>query len=216
MKRLFFAIAILPWLFIACNTIVFEEPQPATNDILKAIPENLTGHYFDYDNNKELFITPRLIFTVKSSEDTITAGQLAANEKIKGDILYQADRKYRITRITDSSFIGYRHIDTVFNLADKQQLLKAEGDDYFLNYKLEDNMWWVTKLAFRENVINIANIETANEVKMMEHITQVKQDDKKSLLVKPGKDQFKKFVSRNGFTKGNTYLKVDSLANNIL
>ena len=77
-------------------------------------------------------------------------------------------------------------------------------------------MWWVTKLAFRENVINIANIETANEVKMMEHITQVKQDDKKSLLVKPGKDQFKKFVSQNGFTKGNTYLKVDSLANNIL
>ncbi|MCH5684831.1 hypothetical protein LWM68_11575 [Niabella sp. W65] len=216
MKRLFFAIAILPWLLIACNTVVFEEPQPAMNDTLKEIPNNLTGRYFDYDNARELFITPELIFTVKSTEDTVTASQLHTGAAIKGDTLYEANRKYKITRITDSSFTGYRYIDTVFNLADQHQLLKAEGDDYYLNYKMEDNTWWVTRLSFRDNVINLANIETANEVKVMEYITQVKKDDDKALLVKPDKEQFKKFVSQHGFTKGNTYLKTDSIINNIL
>ncbi len=191
MKRLFFAIAILPWLLIACNTVVFEEPQPAMNDTLKEIPNNLTGRYFDYDNARELFITPELIFTVKSTEDTVTASQLHTGAAIKGDTLYEANRKYKITRITDSSFTGYRYIDTVFNLADQHQLLKAEGDDYYLNYKMEDNTWWVTRLSFRDNVINLANIETANEVKVMEYITQVKKDDDKALLVKPDKEQFR-------------------------
>ena len=216
MKPLFFAIAILPWLLIACNTVVFEEPQPATNGVLKEIPGILPGRYFDYDNAKELFITPELIFTVKSSEDTITASQLSTNEELKGDTLYEADRKYKITRINDSSFTGYRYMDTVFNLADQHQLLKAEGDDYYLNYKLEDNRWWVTRLSFRGNVINLANIETANEVKMMEHITQVKKDGEKELLVKPDKEQFKKFVNQHGFTKGTTYLKIDSIIHNTL
>ncbi len=216
MKRLFFAIAILPLLLIACNTVVFEEPQPATNDILKEIPGNLTGRYFDYDNAKELFITPELIFTVKLAEDTVLESQLNTHESLKGDTLYEAGRKYKITRITDSSFTGYRYIDTVFNLADQHQLLKAEGDDYYLNYKLEDNTWWVTRLSFRDNVINLANIETENEVKMMEHITQVKKDGDKGLLVKPDKEQFKKFVNQHGFTKGDTYLKADSITNNIL
>ena len=216
MKPLFFAIVILPWLLIACNSVVFEEPQPATNDTLKEIPNNLTGRYFDYDNARGLFITQELIFTVKSTEDTVTASQLHKGAVIKGDTLYEANRKYKITRITDSSFTGYRYIDTVFNLADQHQLLKAEGDDYYLNYKLEDNTWWVTRLSSRGNVINLANIETANEVKEMEHITQVKKDDDKALLVKPDKEQFKKFVNQHGFTKGDTYLKTDSITNNIL
>ncbi|WP_114790728.1 hypothetical protein U0035_20125 [Niabella yanshanensis] len=216
MKRLFFAIAILPGLLIACNTVVFEEPQPATNDILKEIPNDLTGRYWDYDNEKELFITPGLIFAVRLTEDTVMVSQLHTGAALKGDTLCEANRKYKITRITDSSFTGYRYIDTVFNLADPHQLLKAEGDDYYLNYKMEDNMWWVTRLSFRDNVINLANIETANEVKIMEHITHVQQDSGKALPVKPDKEQFKKFVSQHGFTKGNTYLKTDSSVNNKL
>ncbi len=215
MKRLFFAIALLPWLLIACNTITFEESQPATNDILKEIPQDLTGHYFDYDHSKSLFITPGLIYTVKLSTDTVTISELDNREKLVKDTLYRLGHNYKINRISDTSFTGYRYVDTVFNLADQRQLLKAEVDDYYLNYELEDNRWWVTKLAFRGNVINLTNIETANEVKVMERITHVQQDSGKGLLVKPNKEQFKKFVSQNGFTKGNTYLRIDS-TNHIL
>lgn len=218
MKRLFFAIVILPWLLIACNTITFDEPQPLSNEALKQIPESVTGHYFDYDNHADLFITPQLILTVNTSLDTIALKQLAPGEKVQGDTLYSSNaiRPYKITKINDTLLAGYRYVDTVFNMADSKQLLKSEGDDFFLNYQRDDNKWQVTRLAFRGGVINIANIETENEVKMMEQITGTKRDKEKGLSVNPSNEQLRKFVDQNGFTKGNNYLKVDSLATPIL
>lgn len=218
MKRLFFAIAILPWLLIACNTFTFEEPQPVANAALKSIPDNLVGRYFNYDNRSDLLITPQVILTSYPSLDTIPVAQLARGESIKGDTLYSDHfiLPYKITRINDSLFTGYRYVDTVFNMADSKQVLKSEGFDFFLNFKRDDDQWQVTRLAFRGDVINIANIETENEVKMMEKITGARRGEDKELLVNPSNEQLKKFVDQNGFTKGENYLKIDSVANPLL
>ncbi|HMR83806.1 MAG TPA: hypothetical protein PKE30_11770 [Niabella sp.] len=220
MKRVFSAIVILPWLLIACTTVAFEEPQPSGNEVLKEIPFELLGHYFDYDNNRDLYITRDMIFTTADFKDPVSISELDKNERIAGDTLYHAitGQQYRINKVNDSLITGYKYLDILFSLNEKytalKNVLKAEGNDYFLNYETGEHKWAVSRLAFRANVVNIANIQTENEVKMMETITNNKSyDTVRPLIVKPTKEQFEKFIKQNGFITGQTYLKTGDMQN---
>jgi hypothetical protein len=53
----------------------------------------------------------------------------------------------------------------------------------------------------------LSSIETENELKLLESITETKMDTTKPFKIKPTKKQFKEFIKKNGFSEGKIYLK---------
>lgn len=197
-------------LFISCeeDEVTFTEPQPNQTGSLKEIPINLTGKYFDDDNNVELNIYNKIILKTFVSTDTFNINELSEDEIIKNDSLFnkKSFQQYLLKKINDSLFSGYRISDTIFNLERKDLLKKYKGF-YFLNYFNSENNWSVNKLSYRKGIININGITTENEIKILEDITQTNRDTLIPYIASPTRKQFKEFIKQNGFTKGETYIK---------
>lgn len=202
----------LPLILFACTTVTFEEPQPSGKENIYQFPKPLLGHYFDYDNNNHLFIEDSLIYTVSYNTDTINIKASNENTLKKSDSIFNPKKAEfeKPVFINDSLITNYYRMDTIFHISYPDLVLKKDGEDYFLNKKMEAKEWVVSKLSRRDKVINLSEIRTMNEVKMMEEITGEKGTHSK-ITVKPTREQLNKFIAQNGFIEGSTWIKVDSI-----
>jgi len=198
-------------LFYSCKepNVSFEVAQPENVKKQNKFSRNIIGTYYNLENKTELIIGENYIFKKMKTEDTLKISELDKNEIIKNDTLYKLNtkEKYKIRKITDSLFTDYVFSDTIFNLK-KNNILKKYKGYYFLNKEIEKSGFWeVEKLNLKNGILKINGIETENEIRLLEIITETKRDTLKHFSVKPTKKQFKEFIKKNGFKEGEIYLK---------
>ena len=198
-------------LFYSCKepNVSFEVAQPENVKKQNKFSRNIIGTYYNLENKTELIIGENYIFKKMKTEDTLKISELDKNEIIKNDTLYKLNtkEKYKIRKITDSLFTDYVFSDTIFNLK-KNNILKKYKGYYFLNKEIEKSGFWeVEKLNLKNGILKINGIETENEIRLLETITETKRDTLKHFSVKPTKKQFKEFIKKNGFKEGEIYLK---------
>jgi hypothetical protein len=86
--------------------------------------------------------------------------------------------------------------------------MKKLKGHFFLNKRInKSDFWAVEKLSYSNGILNINRIETEEEMKLLQSITETKMDSTKPFSVKPTKKQFKEFIQKNGFVNGATYLR---------
>ncbi len=166
------------------------------------------GNYYNLDDDVDLEISKYLIVKKVIIRDTINIKELSKFESLRNDTIINSNtsEKYPVKRISDSLFTNYVYLDTIFNLTNGDILRKLKGY-YFLNTKSGDNSWNVKKVYLKNGQLNINDISTDEEIVLLEEITETKKDTIKPFTIKPTKKQFKEFVKKNGFSKGEIYLK---------
>ena len=189
--------------------VSFEEAQPKNISELNAFPKKIIGTYYNSESKTELRISKYSIFKKMFVEDTLKISEINKNEIIKNDSLFNSVTKerYLIKRINDTLFSNYVYQDTIFTINKKNVLKKFKGY-FFLNNLIEKSGFWsVEKLDLSKGVLTINGVETENELNLLQSITETKKDTIKPFTIKPTKKQFKEFIKKNGFTKGEVYLK---------
>ena len=209
MKKQIFIFLFL--LLISCKEqiVKFSEAQPENEKDIKSFPGKLIGNYYDLENNADLEITKYLIIKKSIFKDTFNIKELSKFEVLKNDSIINSktSEKFLVKKISDSLFTNYVYTDTLFSINKENVLRKMKGY-YFLNSKNGENNWIVKRILLKNGQLNINDISTNEEIKMLEEITETKRDTLKPFVVKPTKKQFKEFVKRNGFSQGEIYLKI--------
>ena len=112
-------------------------------------------------------------------------------------------RKFYVDKDTIPNQI---YIDTIFSLHRGDVLKKYKGF-YFLNSSSSTNNWEVKKVAMRNGILTIGNINSEEEILAMEKITGVLSDSTKPYVAKPTKQQLKQFLKANGFKEEEIYVR---------
>ena len=209
-KSVFYCL-ITSLIIVACkeSVVSFEETQPTDCKALQVFPSKILGSYYNPDENSELEIAKEFIIKKLMINDTLNMREIDENETIDYDTLYNSKtkEKYQIRRINDSLFSNYVLYDTIF-IINKDHVLKKLKGHFFLNKRInKSDFWAVEKLSYSNEILNINRIETEEEMKLLQSITETKMDSTKPFSVKPTKKQFKEFLKKNGFVNGDTYLK---------
>jgi hypothetical protein len=209
MKNL--TILLLALLLISCREplVQFSETHPENSRSLKFFPNKLIGNYYDSENEIDLEITNSMIIKKSTLKDTFNVKVLSEVEVLKGDTLVNTKtfEKTFVKKLNDTLFTNVLFKDTIFSI-NKENVLKKMKGYYFLNIKHSENNWVVKKLHLKNGLLNLNDISTKEEIEMLEEITETKKDSSETFVIKPTKKQFREFVKKNGFSKGEVYLKI--------
>ena len=209
MKNL--TILLLALLLISCKEplVQFSETQPENSRSLKFFPNKLIGNYYDSENEIDLEITNSMIIKKSTLKDTFNVKVLSEVEVLKGNTLVNTKtfEKTFVKKLNDTLFTNVLFKDTIFSI-NKENVLKKMKGYYFLNIKHSENNWVVKKLYLKNGLLNLNDISTKEEIEMLEEITETKKDSSETFVIKPTKKQFREFVKKNGFSKGEVYLKI--------
>lgn len=209
MKNL--TILIFALLLISCREplVQFSETQPENSRSLKFFPNKLIGNYYDSENEIDLEITNSMIIKKSTLKDTFNVKVLSEVEVLKGDTLVNTKtfEKTFVKKLNDTLFTNILFKDTIFSI-NKENVLKKMKGYYFLNIKHSEKNWVVKKLHLKNGLLNLNDISTNEEIEMLEEITETKKDSSKTFVIKPTKKQFREFVKKNGFSKGEVYIKI--------
>lgn len=204
-------ILILALLLISCKEplVQFYKTQPENSRSLKFFPNKLIGNYYDSENEIDIEITNSMIIKKSTLKDTFNVKVLSEVEVLRGDTLVNSKtfEKTFVKRVNDTLFTNVLFKDTIFFISNENVLKKMKGY-YFLNIKNSENNWIVKKLHFKNRLLNLNDISTTEEIEMLEEITETKKDSSEPFVIKPTKKQFRAFVKKNGFSKGEVYIKV--------
>ena len=209
MKNL--TILLLALLLISCKEplVQFSETQPENSRSLKFFPNKLIGNYYDSENEIDLEITNSMIIKKSTLKDTFNVKVLSEVEVLKGNTLVNTKtfEKTFVKKLNDTLFTNVLFKDTIFSI-NKENVLKKMKGYYFLNIKHSENNWVVKKLYLKNGLLNLNDISTKEEIEMLEEITETKKDSSETFVIKPTKKQFREFVKKNGFSKGEVYIKI--------
>lgn len=209
MKNL--TILLLALLLISCREplVQFSETQPENSRSLKFFPNKLIGNYYDSESEIDLEITNSMIIKKSTLKDTFNVKVLSEVEVLKGDTLVNTKtfEKTFVKKLNDTLFTNVLFKDTIFSI-NKENVLKKMKGYYFLNIKHSENNWVVKKLYLKNGLLNLNDISTKEEIEMLEEITETKKDSSETFVIKPTKKQFREFVKKNGFSKGEIFIKI--------
>lgn len=191
--------------------VEFTSPQPQGKKDLATIPKRLQGYYSNLTDYIDLEITSYHVIKHHIGKDTIDLrDSIFELAEIIGDTLYdkESSMKFKFRRLGDSfiSDFHYIYIDTIFDLNKGDKLRKMKGY-FFLNQKYGDSSWGVRKLTLKKGLLNISQISSEEEIKLLKTITETKQDSIRPFVTNPSKKQFREFIKKNGFAKGESYIK---------
>ena len=100
-----------------------------------------------------------------------------------------------------------KYIDTLLYLPEGNVLKKFRGY-YFLNSLTHTNSWEVKKLKLKDGILMINEISSDEEITNLEKMTETHRDTLIPFKIKPTKKQFKEFIKVNGFSDGETYIRL--------
>jgi hypothetical protein len=208
MKKQFIFLLLLILFSCKESVVRFSEAQPEYSKNLIAFPGKLIGTYYDLENDVELEIQRDLILKKIILKDTFNIKKLEKDEILRNDSIINTKtlEKFSITKINDTLLTNLIYVDTIFKISSSYVLKKTKGH-YFLNSKDNDNNWSVKKLTLKNGQLSLNNISSVEEIDLLEEIIGTKKDSTRPFIVKPTKKQFKEFVSKNGFSEGEIYLK---------
>ena len=188
----------------------FNEPQPINVRSLLKFPNRLFGSYKNAEDSSLLVINENVIKTVRNFSGKIHIKELDSMNVLSGNTIINLKTKERthVKRIGDSLAFHHDYTDTIFQLS-KINVLKKFNGYYFLNMLFDENNWEVKKVKLSKGKLTIGTINSIEEVKNLEKITESSHDTISPIFkFKPTKRQFKKFVKEEGFgVEDITYIK---------
>lgn len=208
-----FGLVVL-FLVLSCGEprmVDFISPQPQGKKDFSSFPKRLQGKYSNLDDFIDLEITNYHVIKRHIGKDTIDLRDTFYKlTEIKGDTLYdkESSMKFKFRRLRDSLITDfyYIYIDTIFDLNKGDKLRKMKGY-FFLNQKYGDSSWGVRKLVLKNGVLNLNDIGSEEEIKLLQTITETKQDSIRPFVTNPSKKQFREFIKKNGFSDGESFIK---------
>lgn len=208
-----FGLVVL-FLVLSCGEprmVDFISPQPTDKKDFSSFPKRLQGNYSNLDDFIDLEITNYHVIKRHIGKDTIDLRDTFYRlTEIKGDTLYdkESSMKFKFRRLGDSLITDfyYIYIDTIFDLNKGDELRKMKGY-FFLNQKYGDSSWGVRKLTLKNGVLNLNHISSEEEIKLLQTITETKQDSIRPFKANPSKKQFREFIKKNGFSDGESFIK---------
>jgi hypothetical protein len=208
-----FGLVVL-FLMLSCGEqriVDFLSPQPAGKKDFSSLPKRLQGHYSNLTDYIDLEITNYHVIKCHIGKDTIDLRDSLFNSvEIKGDTLYdkETSMKFKFRRLRDSLITDfyYIYIDTIIDLKKGDKLRKMKGY-FFLNQKYGDSSWGLRKLILKNGVLNLNHISSEEEIKLLQTITETKQDSIRPFVTNPTKKQFREFIKKNGFSTGESYIR---------
>lgn len=210
MKKAFAFIVFIGSLILdSCGpAATFETPQPQDEKSLASFSRRLQGKYVAADQASIITITDNLItrhfdFDIKEHKDS-----LVSLYKIIGDTIIDLKNgtKEKIVIKGDTVIKHENWIDTLFSISTENILKKFKGV-YFLNTRINDNMWEVKKVSLEKGVLSIGSISSKEEIQKLKEITETASDTI-STNFSLTKRQFKRFVKQDGFSKEETFIRM--------
>jgi hypothetical protein len=189
----------------------FISPQPAGKKDFSSFPKRLQGHYSNLVDLIDIEITNYHVIKRHIGNDTIDLRDSLFNSlEIKGDTLYdkESSMKFKFRRLGDSLItdLYYIYLDTIIDLNKGDKLRKMKGH-FFLNQKYGDSSWGLRKLTLKKGALNLNHISSEEEIKLLQTITETKQDSMRPFVTNPTKKQFREFIKKNGFSNGESFIK---------
>jgi len=198
----------------------FETAQPDGVKESKSFNRKMTGEYIHCSNSDDkLIISDDLIinlrtFKLKSHKNdlefdsSISINRNNDNELTK---LFKAEG-YEIEIIGDTINAYQENIDTIFMISENQILRKFK-ESYFLNYKLDEKFWMVSRLNLKKDTLLIGQISPSdtllrfNFVVMNKEFNETDSTTTTEYSMSPSKKEFKKLMTPNSFDYCECYYK---------
>lgn len=140
----------------------------------------------------------------------------AIPEKFRGNYFNPVDSTYlsvsndvirKIFRDSDT-IPTQEFIDTIFAISSGDEVKRFRGS-YFLNIQRAADDWEVRRMRFKNGVLQINEISSAEEIKNLETITESARDTVTPFKVRPTTKQFSAFLKANGFSTGEQYIRLN-------
>lgn len=186
----------------------FTEPQPAGTANESRFSNSIQGDYWSDETAELLHIGDQYISSQYNEIEKMHKDSLEEDYQLKGDTLYNVKTgfKEKIELRNDTINIYRNYTDTLFSISNNELLKRWKGY-YFLNTKHSDSAWEVQQLWLQKGKLTIGEISSLADINALQEITAT-VGDSSSTTFKLNKNQFKKFVRKNGFRKRQTYSRV--------
>lgn len=208
--KIFLMMGVASVLFlISCEpAATFTEPQPAGTANESRFSNNIQGDYWSDETGELLHIGDQYISSQYNEIEKIHKDSLERYYQLMGDTLYNVKTglKERVELRNDTINIYRNYTDTLFSISDNELLKRWKGY-YFLNTKHSDSAWEVQQLLLQRGKLTIGEISSLADINALQELTAT-VGDSSSTTFSLNKNQFKKFVRKNGFRKRQTYSRV--------
>lgn len=208
--KLFVMLGGMTLLFLgSCEPVAtFTEPQPAGSENESRFSSKIQGDYWSDETAELLHIGDQYISSQYNEVEKIHKDSLEQHYQLIGDTLYNTKTglKERVELRNDTINIYRNYTDTLFLISDNELLKRWKGY-YFLNTKHSDSAWEVQQLWLQKGKLTIGEISSLADINALQEITATVADSSSTAFTL-SKNQFKKFVRKDGFRKRQTYSRV--------
>ena len=227
-KLIGFGTVLLTSILIRCDQkyVRFETAQPEGVKASKTFHKKLRGEFVNcQDPNKILVISKNQIVIEHHDALTIHRNDLEIDspiDKTNDELLREelSTYGYLAEFYSDSIKLIEHWKDTIFQFASNEILKKFQGS-YFLNYELEEGFWAVDRLDLRKDSLFIGAITPSDELLTFNFTVKNEEFNEKDsttsteYLLKPSRDQFKKFMKSNAFEQTECYYRKKMICHKI-
>lgn len=190
--------AIIPFLlilFVSCQQVTFDKPQPEGVKELRELPEKLWGEYISDKGHCKLYIDVNSILCTYEYEVACHKDSAMRQEFCNPPIRSEGDTLVYLVNYTDS----------LFRVSDNNVMKKYKGY-YFMSLRETTNSWVVSKIKLKKGKLTISNIATKDEIDLLEKINESPLDSS-SMNLSFTRKQFRRFIDEEGFSDEETFTK---------
>ena len=192
----------------SCETVTFDQPQPATVKSLSTFPKRIQGKYISNNQASVITIADELMTIVYDFDEKMHKDSIGPSYKLIGDTLVDVNNgsKKKIVFNGDTIVQHQNWTDTIFHISPDNILKRFKGY-YFLNEQIQPNVWTITKIGLKNGVLTAGKISKETEIVQLREIAETTADTA-STHFNLTKRQFKNFVQHKGFSDEETYTRM--------
>ena len=200
----------------------FETAQPYGVKASESFNRKIKGEYINCSNpDDRLIIFNNLILNartvkLKCHRTDLDFDSTIAVDKSTDEVLIDlfSMEGYKVNIMGDTINISQTNVDTVFWISENQVLKKFKGS-YFLNFKLDENFWDVTRLNLTKDTLLIGQISPSDTLLRFDFVEKTEDFNPSDstttteYFIKPSKKEFKKLMKPNSFKACACYFKTN-------
>lgn len=203
---------ILLTVFYGCEPVVtFNEPQPAGVANLSAFPGRLQGQYVSLADSSTLIIGDKIIRRIYDVHFKTHRNRLDSNERLAGDTLIDLRTNEKTMVVLDGdSIVNHNEYSDTLILLDADNVVRKWKGYYFISTRYDDVSWEVRKIELTNGKLIISSIAAKSDIDNLQELTESVQDTIPPYTFTVTKQQFSKFVQRNGFSDHEEFVRLKS------
>lgn len=203
---------ILVTTFYGCEPVVtFNEPQPAGVANLSAFPGRLQGQYVSLADSSTLTINDKLIQRIYNVHYKTSLNRLDSNERLHGDTLIDVRTNEKtIVVLEGDSIVNHNEYSDTLIMLDADNVVRKWKGYYFISTRYDGESWEVRKIEQRKGELIISSIAAKSDIDNLQELTESVQDTIPPYTFSVTKQQFSKFVQRNGFSDHEVFVRLQN------